>query len=78
MYATSAELGCTEPDPRMYRHASAGLGLEPAQSLFVDDDPDLVAASIELGYEGRALCRDVAATEDMPSIAALDEILDLF
>jgi putative hydrolase of the HAD superfamily len=27
VYAISAVLGCTKPDPRMYRHASDGLGL---------------------------------------------------
>ena len=57
-YAISAVLGCRKPDPRMYHHASDCLGLDPAQCLFVDDDPDLVRAAIELGYAGRALIRD--------------------
>jgi putative hydrolase of the HAD superfamily len=56
-YAISAVLGCRKPDPRMYHHASTALGLEPAQCLFVDDDPALVRAAIELGYAGRALRR---------------------
>jgi HAD superfamily hydrolase (TIGR01509 family) len=76
-YAISAVLGCTKPDPRMYHHASAALGLAPAQCLFVDDDPDLVAAAIKLGYAGRTLCRD-APTSDVPSISSLTELLDLF
>ncbi|MFF4400279.1 HAD-IA family hydrolase [Streptomyces sp. NPDC001480] len=65
------------PDPRMYHHASAALGLAPAQCLFVDDDPDLVAAAIRLGYAGRALCRDTAIS-DVPSITSLTEILHFF
>lgn len=77
-YAISAVLGCTKPDPRMYHHASSALGLAPDQCLFVDDAPDLVAAAIGLGYAGRALCRDSPAAADVPSIASLREILDLF
>ncbi len=78
-YAISAVLGCNKPDPRMYHHASTSLGLAPAQCLFVDDDPDLVAAAIRLGYAGRALCRDSTTTvSDVPSITTLTELLDLF
>ncbi|MCX4537084.1 HAD-IA family hydrolase [Streptomyces sp. NBC_00841] len=76
-YAISAELGCNKPDPRMYHHASTALNLPPAQCLFVDDDPSLVAAAIKLGYAGSAVCRG-SATSDMPSIASLAELLDLF
>lgn len=78
-YAISAVLGCNKPDPRMYHHASTSLGLAPGQCLFVDDDPDLVAAAIRLGYAGRALCRDSTTTvSDVPSITTLTELLDLF
>ncbi|MGD6740671.1 HAD family hydrolase [Streptomyces sp. BH106] len=77
-YAISAVLGCNKPDPRMYHHASAALELAPAQCLFVDDDPDLVAAAIELGYAGRALCRDTPADPDVPSITSLTELLQFF
>ncbi|WSQ15339.1 HAD-IA family hydrolase [Streptomyces sp. NBC_01231] len=76
-YAISAVLGCNKPDPRMYHHASAALGLAPAQCLFVDDDPELVAAAIGLGYAGRALCRD-SAVSDVPSISSLTELLGFF
>jgi FMN phosphatase YigB (HAD superfamily) len=88
-YTISAELGFRKPDPRMYRHASDALGLEPANCLFVDDDPGLVAAAISLGYAGRALCRDatdavIAAGEVecadgtfVPCITSLDQLLDV-
>ncbi|MFD0033674.1 HAD family hydrolase [Streptomyces sp. NPDC055059] len=76
-YAISAELGCDKPDPRMYHHASTALNLAPAQCLFLDDDPSLVAAAITLGYAGRAVCRN-STTSDVPSIASLAELLDLF
>ncbi|MGW3490623.1 HAD family hydrolase [Streptomyces sp. NPDC001054] len=76
-YAISAVLGCNKPDPRMYHHASDALNLEPAQCLFLDDDPALVVAAIGLGYAGRAVCRGSLTTE-IPSIASLAELLDLF
>jgi putative hydrolase of the HAD superfamily len=81
-YAISAVLGCRKPDPRMYRHASDALALEPPECLFVDDDPDLVNAAIELGYQGRWMRRgnsnpdrsDVA----VPAITSLRELIKLF
>ena len=76
-YAISAELGCCKPDPRMYHHASAALELPPEQCLFVDDDPDLVSAAIELGYAGRVICREPTASQ-VPSIRSLTELLGLF
>jgi len=78
-YAISALLGCHKPDPRMYRHASEALGLAPADCLFVDDDPALVAAAIELGYQGRAMLRegDEADPAGAEVISSLTELLDL-
>lgn len=61
----------------MYRHASDALGLPPADCLFVDDDPDLVAAAITLGHAGRAVLRTPART-DVPAVATLTELLPLF
>jgi putative hydrolase of the HAD superfamily len=79
VYAISAVLGCNKPDPRMYRHASDGLGLEPSECVFVDDGEELVAAAIELGYVGRVVRRASTPTSSsVPSIAAIDELLDLF
>ncbi|MFF0723420.1 HAD family hydrolase [Streptomyces sp. NPDC004134] len=80
-YAISAVLGCNKPDPHMYRHASTALGLPPGVCLFVDDDPELVAAAIRLGYAGRALCRDGTASAVLsvvPSAGSLTQLLDLF
>ncbi len=78
-YAISRALGCCKPDPRMYHHASNALGLAPEQCLFVDDHPDLVAAAIDLGYAGRAICRNgYMPSNAVPSITLLTELLDLF
>jgi len=77
-YAISAVLGCNKPDPRMYHQASTALGLDPGECLFVDDDPELVAAAIRLGYAGRALCRDSTVPAAVPSVSSLKQLLDLF
>ncbi|MEU7555958.1 HAD-IA family hydrolase [Streptomyces sp. NPDC044571] len=79
-YAISAELGCNKPDPRIYHHASTALGLTPPRCLFIDDDPDLFQAAIELGYAGRAINRDSPLPDvpPVPSIATLTELLELF
>ncbi|HET9171548.1 MAG TPA: HAD-IA family hydrolase [Actinospica sp.] len=78
-YAISAVLGCRKPDPRMYRHASEALGLEPAECLFIDDSPDLVAAALDLGYQGRWMRRSESTETDAPvePVASLVELIDL-
>lgn len=77
-YAISAVLGCRKPDPRMYHHASAALGLPPAECLFVDDDPALVAAALELGYQGRWMRRaDVEPCEADPGVEAVTSLSEL-
>ncbi|SNY45352.1 haloacid dehalogenase superfamily, subfamily IA, variant 3 with third motif having DD or ED [Paractinoplanes atraurantiacus] len=63
-FVISEVLGCRKPDPRMYAEGSRLLALEPAQCLFVDDDPVLVAAARDLGYRGVTLDRGAAVTGD--------------
>lgn len=77
-YAISAELGCRKPDPRMYRYASDALGADPAECMFVDDDPTLVAAAIELGYQGRWMRRAAhASTQPAADVQAITSLIDL-
>lgn len=56
-FAISAELGCCKPDPLMYRTASDGLGLSPAECLFVDNDPINVRGALALGYRACGISR---------------------
>jgi putative hydrolase of the HAD superfamily len=72
----SAVLGGRKPDPRMYRAGSDALGLAPAECLFVDDDPELVAAAIRLGYQGVAVVRDLGTgpAPATPWITSLREL----
>jgi putative hydrolase of the HAD superfamily len=77
VYAISAVLGCTKPDPRMFHHASEGLGLRPEECLFVDDVPELVSAALELGYHGAALERAGPSHLAVRSLLDLTGVLDL-
>ena len=73
-FVVSAVLGCRKPDPRMYRAGSDALDLPPRECLFVDDDPALVAAAIELGYRGLAVSRGPHPPDAVPWIATLDQL----
>jgi FMN phosphatase YigB (HAD superfamily) len=64
----------------MYRHVSDALRLEPAECVFVNDDRDLVAAALELGYQGRWMRRTGSARVDVavPAVTSLAELIGLF
>lgn len=48
----SCELGMVKPDPAIYRYALNSLGVEPTEAIFVDDNPDYVAAAQAIGMHG--------------------------
>lgn len=76
-YAISGNLGCCKPDPRMYAAGSTGIGVPPGECLFVDDDPELVEAAVELGYQGVALGRTLPhPPARVPWIESLEGVLD--
>jgi putative hydrolase of the HAD superfamily len=76
-FAISEVLGCRKPDPRMYAAGSDFLGLDPGDCLFIDDDPDLVSAAIDLGYHGVAILRDEQPTTGDNAITSLHELLPI-
>lgn len=77
-FVVSEVLGCRKPDPRMYRAGCDGLGLRPAECLFIDDDPHLVLAAIDLGYQAVAIDRyGSGRRSDVRWIGSLDELLPL-
>jgi putative hydrolase of the HAD superfamily len=76
-FVISAVLGCNKPDPRMYRAGSDALGLPPRECVFVDDDPDLVAAAIELGYGGAAIVRASDPPAGVPWIGTLEDLVPM-
>lgn len=48
----SAEVRIVKPDPGIYRHSLAGLGVEPGEALFVDDKETNVAGARAVGMFG--------------------------
>jgi putative hydrolase of the HAD superfamily len=48
----SYELGVVKPQAEIYRDAITGLGIEPAQALFLDDRQDNVEGSRAVGLRG--------------------------
>jgi HAD superfamily hydrolase (TIGR01509 family) len=74
-FVISEVLGCRKPDPRMYAAGSDLLGLRPDECLFIDDDPDLVVAAVDLGYHGVALARDERPVTPVAVIGSLTELL---
>ncbi len=48
----SAEVGMRKPEPRIFRHAAALLGLEPAECVFIDDIEANITAAEQLGFTG--------------------------
>jgi FMN phosphatase YigB (HAD superfamily) len=73
----SAEVGANKPDPRLWRQAADALGLAPSTCLVVDDDPDLVDAAIDQGYQGVAVQRTGPRRTDTPAVRDLRELTDL-
>jgi putative hydrolase of the HAD superfamily len=77
-FVISEELGCAKPDPRMYKAGSDALGLAPAECVFIDDDPDLVAAALDLGYHAFAVDRSARLTGcGVPTIRSLPEVVPI-
>jgi len=48
----SSEVGMRKPEPRIFRHAVALLGLQPAECIFIDDIEANVVAAEQVGFTG--------------------------
>jgi putative hydrolase of the HAD superfamily len=71
-FAISEILGCRKPDPGMYAEGSRLVGLQPYECLFIDDDPRLVDAARNLGYQGVTLDREARPAGGV--ITSLDQL----
>lgn len=45
----SGEVGMRKPEPRIYRHTAAALGVDLSECVFIDDLPSNVAAALDVG-----------------------------
>ena len=48
----SSHIHLLKPDPAIYRHLTDTFGLEPARTLFIDDNPPNICAAIWAGWQG--------------------------
>ena len=47
----SCRVGLIKPDPQIYAHAVQAFGIDPAQTLFIDDLPANVQAARDAGWQ---------------------------
>lgn len=74
----SCYLGVTKPDPRMFTHALADMGLRGEEALFVDDLPANLAAANQQGITPvLILTREEKGKSGFREIETLREILDI-
>lgn len=59
----SYELGIVKPQPGIYAHAIAGLGVDPSRALFLDDLPDNVEGARAAGLHAQVYSCKVPLTE---------------
>jgi putative hydrolase of the HAD superfamily len=70
----SSHVGMRKPDPRIYRLTCERIGVEPAASVFLDDNRDNVAAARAVGMEAVHFLPE--GDDPRPSLAELDAILE--
>ena len=66
----SAYLGITKPDHRIFKHLCEKFQINPYEAIFVDDNPNNIASSIEFGLNGYLFDKDAEKLK-----AYFDEIL---
>ena len=72
----SCEEGVVKPEPEIYRRLLGRYGLDPAQTLFIDDRPANIAAAAALGIRGQLFDHSApAATCDLLRRRLLPEIV---
>lgn len=63
----SYEIGAVKPEPAIYRHVLAGVGVEPAEALLIDDRPVNIEGARALGMHGLVFAGHA------PLLASLDD-----
>jgi HAD superfamily hydrolase (TIGR01509 family) len=46
----SGRIGMIKPDPAIFHHHARAFSLTPAETLFIDDNPDNIRSATNLGY----------------------------
>lgn len=64
----SHEVGLRKPDPAIYKHVLRELDVQPAEALFIDDDPNNVKAAQALGMQGVIFTSPAQLVADVQSL----------
>lgn len=67
---SSADVRAAKPDPAVYRHAEARLGIAPHQIVFVDDTLANVEAARRLGWRAIHFRTTAQAVEEIEEVLA--------
>lgn len=63
----SYEIGCAKPDKKIFEFVIQDSGLNPAETLFLDDGPSNIKAAEDLGFKGYLANQ----TEDLRKVFSL-------
>lgn len=63
-------LGAPKPDPRVYFHAAAALGLDPAACVVVDDSPSGCIAGVAGGFRTLGFAAGLHGAEELQAVGA--------
>jgi FMN phosphatase YigB (HAD superfamily) len=72
----SYEQGYSKPYPETFRHAADYLGLNPAQTLFLDDREDNIAGAEKAGWQAEQVTDELKMIRRIISVCGLNP--DLF
>ena len=64
----SSEVGMIKPNPAIFEIAMDNLGVEPKESIFIDDWPNNVSAARELGLQGIVFSNALDLKENLESL----------
>lgn len=67
----SGEVGMRKPEPAIYRHAAAALGLDPGECVFVDDLGTNVKGAVAVGMVGVKFVSADQAIEELEALFGL-------
>ncbi|MHC1747108.1 MAG: HAD family hydrolase [Cellulosilyticaceae bacterium] len=57
-FIISSQIGVIKPHPLMYQKALHELGVQPSETIFIDDNINNCEGAIKLGIDAILLCRD--------------------
>lgn len=67
----SAEVGLLKPDPAIFRHLVDSYGLDPAETVFLDDVPANIDGARSIGLEARVFTTASRCEDDLRNLGLI-------